>query len=385
MTEAVDVQRTTVNLLRLLNIYLAGAWGYCIGIRDAEWMVMKRTFNRWLALSSVAALIVVSGCSNPAADNSTEPASPATTPKAAAPTMKLTLAEPAEPASAKPSSAPKKAYVIGVSLLTQDDDFYKALKARLEEQGQKQHVNVEILSGDKDLNKQVNQVQNFIAKKVDAIILCPVDSTGIIAAVTAANQANIPVFTADIASKGGKVVSHVASDNVAGGALAGEFAGKILQGKGNVAILDLLTVTSVQDRVKGFKTALAKYPGIKIVADENVPDAKREEAVTKATNVLTAHPEINLIFGINDNVALGTLSALKSANKNEIFVVGFDAGPEAQNYISSGTSSLTADAIQFPHLIGMTTIDAVIRSLNGEAVPATIAVPTGIVTKESFK
>lgn len=347
---------------------------------------MKRVHRIWLAAASVAALIVVSGCSNPGAENANNSgATPNSTAPAATTALKLNLTEPPEPKEAVPSAAAKKPYHIGVSLLTQDDDFYRALKKGLEDQGAKQNVQMDILSADKDMGKQVNQVQDFIAKKVDAIVLCPVDSSSVVAVVTQANNANIPVFTADIASKGGKIVSHIASDNVAGGSLAGEFAGKLLNGKGNIAILDLKTVTSVQDRVNGFKAAIAKYPGIKIVADEDVPDAKRENAVPKATDLLTAHPEVNLIFGINDNVALGALSALKQANKGDISVVGFDAGQEAQNYISSGTSPLKADAIQFPHLIGMTTVDAIVRSLNGEQVPAKIAVPTGIVTKDSFQ
>jgi ribose transport system substrate-binding protein len=341
---------------------------------------MKRNFSAGFGMLGIAAMLLTIGCSTPPAENPTV----VDTSAGAAATPKLTLAEPAQPQDATPGGPAKKNYKIGVSLLTQDDEFYKALKQGLEDEGKKQNVTMDIVSGDKDLSKQVNQVQNFVSKGVDAIVLCPVDSAGIVGAVAQANKAGIPVFTADIASKGGTVVSHIASDNVEGGRLVGEFAGKLLNGKGNVAILDLKTVTSVQDRVRGFKEALAKFPGIKIVADEDVPDAKRENAVPKATNVLTAHPDINLIFGINDNCALGALSALQQANKSDIHVLGFDAGPEAQNYIASGTSPLKADAIQFPHLIGVCTVGAVIKSLNGEKVPATIAVPTGIVSKESF-
>lgn len=332
-------------------------------------------------------LLFVGGCTNKATEGGM-PADPAVSTKAAGTeggTPTLTIAEPPQPAEAIPSGPAKREYVIGVSLLTQDDEFYKALKAGLEAQGGKQKVKMEILSADKDLNKQINQVQNFVAKKVDAIVLCPVDSSGIIGAVTAANKANIPVFTADIASKGGDVVSHIASDNVEGGRLVGDFVGKTLNGKGNVAILNLKTITSVQERVAGFKEALAKYPDIKIVADEDVPDAKRENALPKATNVITAHPEVNVIFGINDPVALGAQAALQQANKTDVIVVGFDAVPEAQNYIASGKAQLKADAIQFPRLIGITTVDAIVRHLNGESVPAKLPVPTGLVTIDSFK
>lgn len=351
-----------------------------------------RFYNRaaWgAAVAGAAALGLSAGCTNPGAQSSSTDASPSAGTAAAggaspAATAALKLTEPTVPTIAIPSGPAKKAYKIGVSLLTRDDEFYKALEQGLRDEATKQKVEVNILSAEKDLSKQVNQIQTFIAEKDDAIILCPVDSQGVTAAVAQANAAKIPVFTADIASKGGKIVSHVASDNIQGGRLVGEYVGKtILNGKGNVAILDLSTVSSVQDRVRGFKEALAKYPNIKIVADQDVDGAKRENAVPKATNILTAHPEINVIFGINDPVALGAVSALKQVNNSTISVVGFDAVPEAQSYIRAG-GSLKADAIQYPHVIGAGTIDVIVKSLNGEPVPALIPIPSGLVTASSF-
>ncbi len=343
--------------------------------------MQSRSWRNSVVLSAVlATLVALGGCTNKGAQTSVGGPTPGATPAA------LQLPEPAEPQIAIPSAAAKKNYRIGVSLLTQDDPFYIALKQGMVKEAGMEHVTLLPLSADKDLNKQINQVQNFIAQKMDAIVVCPVDSAGIISAVQAANAAGIPVFTADIASDGGKVTCHIASDNVAGGKLVGEYVVQhLLHGTGKVAILDLKTVSSVQDRVRGFKEALAADPGIKIVADEDVPNATRENAVDKATNLLTANPDINVIFGINDPVALGTLSALQQMNKKNVDVVGFDATPEAQNYISSGTSALKADAIQFPDLIGKTTVDAIVKDLNGEPVPAKIPIPTGLVTVDSFK
>ncbi|CCW35557.1 monosaccharide ABC transporter substrate-binding protein, CUT2 family [Chthonomonas calidirosea] len=327
--------------------------------------------------------IGLAGCRNPAAAPHTSEATSGSSPSASA-HYTLNLPEPPEPAIAIPSSPAKRPYRIAVSLLTRDDDFYITLEKGLREEAAKEGVQLTVESGDKDLNKQINQVQNFVAQKYDAIILCPVDSQGVISAVTLANNAHIPVFTADITSNGGKIVSYIASDNVQGGRLVGEYAAKnLLHGKGEVAILDLSTVTSVQDRVRGFKQAIAQYPGIRIVADQDVPGAKRENALPVATDILTAHPHINLIFGINDPVALGALSALQQLNNKAVMVVGFDAGPEAQNYIASG-SQLKAEAIQYPHLIGKTAIDAVVKVLNGGTVPPKIAIPTGLVTQASF-
>jgi ribose transport system substrate-binding protein len=355
---------------------------------------MKPFFARAMSLGTLLCLSsLLAACSNQ--NNGTTPAAPTPAPpNASAPAesattqtsiLKLSLAEPPLPAAAVPSAPAKKPYKIGVSLLTRDDEFYKSLEQGLKDEAAKQKVDsgLTIASADKDLNKQINQVQNFIAQKVDAIVLCPVDSQGIASAVMAANQAHIPVFTADIAAKGGKVVAHIASDNVEGGRQDGEFLGKLLKGKGNIAILDLRTVTSVQDRVKGFKDALKAYPDIKIVEDQDVDGAKRENAVPKATNILTAHQDLNAIFGINDPVALGALSALQQLNKKDVVVIGFDAVPEAQIRIAAG-SQLKADAIQWPHVIGGATIDAIVKSLNGETVPSIIPVATGLVTQDSF-
>ncbi len=338
----------------------------------------KRQYNAVIALWSTAALLLA-GCTNKAAENLPAPVNVASK-------QTLTLPEPPEPSIAVLSAPANKNYTVGVSLLTQDDPFYIALKKGMVKEAAKEKITLVPLSADKDLNKQINQVQNFIAQRVNAIVICPVDSEGVISAVQAANNAHIPVFTADITANGGKIVSYIASDNVQGGRLAGEYAAKtLLHGTGNVAILDLKTVSSVEDRVKGFKEALAAYPGIHVVSDIDVPNATRENAVDKATNLLTANPNINLIFGCNDPVALGTLSALKQMNKTDVSIVGYDATPEAQNYIATGTSMLKADAIQFPDLIGKTTVDAIIKYLGGTPVPAQIPIPTGLVTPASFK
>ncbi|HET6386041.1 MAG TPA: substrate-binding domain-containing protein [Armatimonadota bacterium] len=352
---------------------------------------MRSLIGRSAALFTALSLAVLlsacsggGGSSNGSTGGTMAPVKTAGGPAAAGGNYTLKLTEPSIPTAAIPSGPAKKPYKIGVSLLTRDDEFYKALEKGLKDEGAKQKLQVIVESGDKDLNKQIGEVQDFVAQKVDAIVLCPVDSQGIISAVTQANKANVPVFTADIASEGGKVVCHIASDNVQGGRLVGDYLGKtLLKGKGTVAILDDRTVSSVQDRVKGFKDAIQRYPGIKIVTDEDVNNATRENAVPKATDIVTAHPDLNAFFGINDPVALGALSALQQLNNKKVMIVGFDAVPEAQNYIASG-SQLKADAIQYPHVIGETTIDAITRYLNGQSVPPSIPIPTGLVTPESF-
>lgn len=280
----------------------------------------------------------------------------------------------------KPETTSTK--TIGVTLLTRAHVFYKDLEEGLKSEAAKNGYELIITAGEFDLGKQSAQIEDFITRKVDAIILCPVDSRGVGPAVKKANDAKIPVFTADIAAQEGEVVCHIASDNVAGGRLAGEYLGKILNGKGNVAIIGQPTVTSVLDRVQGFKDAIAKFPDIKIVADVN-GEGVRDKAMQAAVDILQAHPDLSGMFGINDDSALGALDAVLQFNRENVSIIGYDAIPAAVDAIKKGTA-LKADVIQHPRNIGETTMMQIKDYFSGIAVPKVVPVDVGILDKESL-
>jgi ribose transport system substrate-binding protein len=273
---------------------------------------------------------------------------------------------------------------IGVTLLTEAHVFYQDLKRGLLEAADSLDVELHIVAGEWDLARQTAQVQNFINRGVDAIVVAPVNSSGIVSAVGEANDAAIPVFTADIAADGGEVVSHIASDNRQGGRLLGEFLASRLGGKGNIAILDQPTVTSVRDRVAGFRDALEAYPDIKIVASLAVERGLRDVAMQKTDNLLAGGRRVDAIFGSNDDCALGALASVQAAGRSDILIVGYDATPEARTAIAGGTS-LIADAVQDPVAIGRRTVETVVRYLRGEDVPPFIAVPVSLVTRDSLE
>jgi len=271
---------------------------------------------------------------------------------------------------------------IGVSLLTRAHVFYKDLEEGLKSEAAKNGYELIITAGEFDLGKQSAQIEDFITRKVDAIILCPVDSRGVGPAVRKANEAKIPVFTADIAAQEGEVVCHVASDNVAGGRLGGEYMAKILGGKGEVAIIGQPTVTSVLDRVDGFKAAIAKFPDMKIVADVN-GEGLRDKAMQKAIDILQSHPNLSGIFGINDDSALGALDAVLQFKRDNISIIGYDAIPAAVEAITRGTP-LKADVVQYPVKIGEATVAKIRDYFSGVQVPKIVPVEVGIVDKESL-
>ena len=280
----------------------------------------------------------------------------------------------------KKAGSPGK--TIGVSLLTRAHIFYRDLEQGLRDEASKKGFTLIITTAEFDLSKQTAQIEDFIARKVDAIVVCPVDSRGIGAGIRKANEAGIPVFTADIAAQEGTVVAHIASDNVAGGRLAGEYLAKALGDKGSVAVINQPAITSVLDRVQGFREAMAKHPGIKLVADVN-GEGVRDKAMQAAADVLQAHPDLKGIFGINDDSALGALDAVQQFKRSGVVIIGYDATPPAVDAIRRG-SALKADVIQHPHLIGVTTVQKTAEFFAGEKLPHVVPVEVGIVDQQSL-
>ena len=277
----------------------------------------------------------------------------------------------------------KSTKTIGVSLLTRGHIFYRDLEEGLKTEADKFGYELIITSAEWDLGKQISQIEDFISRKVDAIIVCPVDSKGIGSGITEANNAGIPVFTADIAAEEGMVVSHIASDNVQGGKLAGEYLAKLLNGKGNVAIINQPAITSVLDRVTGFREAISKYPDIKVVADVN-GQGVRDRSLQVTADVLQANPKLDGIFGINDDTALGALDAVNQFNRKGIFIIGYDATPPAVDAILKGTP-LKADVVQYPKQIGIKTIEIINDHFNNKNVPKYVPVEVGMADKESLQ
>lgn len=274
-----------------------------------------------------------------------------------------------------PSGSQKKK--IGVSLLARTDVFYRDMEDAMKAAAEANGFELIVQSGDKDLAKQQSQIDNFILQKVAAIILCPTDTQGIAPAIERANQAGIPVFTADIAASGGKVVAHVASDNVAGGKLAGDFVVRTLGGEGKVAVIGHPEVQSVIDREKGF-TDVISTNGKMTLLPTIAAGGKRDRALKAAEDILQGNPDVKAIFCINDETALGALQALEAKGAQGVIIVGFDAAPEAVEKIKAGTA-LKASVAQQPKEIGRMTIEAIAKHLKGEKVDPIIAVPVTLV------
>jgi ribose transport system substrate-binding protein len=320
--------------------------------------------------AALAALAGLAACGSSSDSSSSASASPPGSPSGST----------SDVAGANASAAAK---TIGVSIQNREAQFYQEMEAGMKAEAAKFGYTVTVVDASRDNSKQQSQVEDFISQKVGAIVLTPYDSQAIGSAIVEANTAGVPVFTADIAnaSKRGTVVAHVASDNVQGGGEAAKLVCAALgKAGGAVAIVDEPEVTSVQDRVRGFKAGLAAgCPSAKVVADID-GGGERSKANSVAEDILQSHKDLKAIFGINDDSALGASRAVEAAGlKGKVAVVGYDATPEARVAIASG--AMYGDAIQHPDQIGAKTIDAIHAYFTGKKPAARISVAVGTYTK----
>jgi ribose transport system substrate-binding protein len=275
---------------------------------------------------------------------------------------------------------------IGVSLLTLDNPFFKVIGDHITAEGKKHGYETIVVSGEKDVARQSNQVKDFIVKKVSAIVLSPCDSKAIGPVIREANAAGIPVLTVDIPYRGGdaKIVTQVATDNFGGGKEAARAMIEALgESGGEVAVLHFKQAESCQLRVAGFREVIdahnAQAAGkIEIVAELESGGAK-DVGYKAAEDVLQAHGDLRGIFAINDPAALGARAALEKAGKTQIVIVGFDGQPEGKQAIKEG--KIYADPIQFPDKMGVEIVRAIVRHSKGEELPPEMLIPTSLYRK----
>jgi ribose transport system substrate-binding protein len=250
-------------------------------------------------------------------------------------------------------------------------------KAKAKELG----YNLTVLDSQNDTAKELSNVEDALNQNVKALLLNPVDSDAAKAAVREAKAQKVPVLTLDRSAKGVTVTSHIASDNVAGGKLAGELIVKQLDGKGNVVELQGQPGTdAARDRSNGFRQALAAAPGLKIVASQPA-NFDRTQGLNVMENILQAHPKVDAVFAADDEMALGAIKAIQAA-RLKVVVVGFDGTPDAVAAVKNGT--MYATIAQQPSLIGSLGVEEADKVIKGQPAPASVPVALKVVDESSL-
>ncbi|MFZ5753137.1 MAG: ribose ABC transporter substrate-binding protein RbsB, partial [Bacillota bacterium] len=269
--------------------------------------------------------------------------------------------------STKPEPAKKDEKTkMGLVISTLNNPFFVTLKEGAEAKAKELGVELIVLDSQNDSTKELANVEDLVTKGVKLILINPTDSKAVANAIKVANDKKIPVITLDRGADGGEVKAHIASDNVAGGKMAGEFIIEKLGGKGKVVELEGIPGTSAaRDRGKGFNDAIGSKPEIKVVAKQ-VADFDRQKGLAVMENILQAQKEINAVFAHNDEMALGALKAIESAKRTGIIVVGFDATDDAVKAVNEG--KLAATVAQQPSQIGSLGVETAAKVLKGETV-----------------
>lgn len=266
---------------------------------------------------------------------------------------------------------------IALAVSTLDNPFFVTLKEGAEKKAKELGYNLVVLDSQNDPAKELSNVEDVTVRGAKVLLINPTDSEAVGTAVAVANKKNIPVITLDRGANKGDVVSHIASDNVAGGKMAGDFIAEKVGKNAKVIQLEGIAGTSAaRERGEGFKQAIEANQ-FELLASQPA-DFDRTKGLNVMENLLASHGSAKAVFAQNDEMALGALRAIKASGKN-ILVVGFDGTDDAVKAVNGG--QLAATIAQQPEKIGELGIEAADKVLKGEKVDAQIPVPLKVVTK----
>ena len=282
-------------------------------------------------------------------------------------------------ATANSSAALHGAVTVGLSISTMNNPFFVALRDGAQAEAKAVGINLITVDAQNDAAKQIASVEDLIQKKVPVILLNPTDSDAVANVVREATAAGIKVISLDRAVNGAQVSSHIASDNAAGGRMAGEFLLRKLGGEGNLVELEGIPGSSAaRERGKGFESAIAGKPGVKLVTEQPA-NFDRAQGLSVMENILQGNKDIQGVFAQNDEMALGAQRAIEEAGLKNVAIVGFDATPDAVAAVKAG--KLAATVQQKPELIGKLGVDTAKLLIDGKPVDRNIPVPLALITQ----
>ncbi|AGB44019.1 ABC transporter substrate-binding protein [Mesorhizobium australicum] len=284
-----------------------------------------------------------------------------------------------------PASA-KDLNKVGISVGLLGNPFFVATIKGIEDAARKINPKVEVtsVSADYDLNKQVSQVDSFIAAGVDVIMLNAVDAKAIAPAVKKAQAAGIIVAAFDVSAPGADVT--VMTNNVKAGEEACQYLVDHTGGKGDYVILNGPASSSILERVKGCKNVLAQHPDIKILSDDQNAEGSRDGGLKVFQSLLTRFDKIDAVFAINDPTAIGAELAAKQLNRSEFIFTAVDGAPDIEKELSSGKSMIKASASQDPYVMAGQSLTMAADLLAGKKpAEATVLLDPKLITAENLK
>lgn len=267
--------------------------------------------------------------------------------------------------------------------------FWKSVEAGARQAGEEEGVDI-VWKGplkENDRAQQIALVEQFVSEGVDGIVLAPLDDRALIRPVRSAGESHIPVVIIDSALQGqvGRdFTSFVATDNRKGGRLAGQHMARLLEGKGDVVLLRYqVGSASTTNREEGFLEALAPFPEIRLLVENQYAGATAGEAIQKSQQLLDELRRADGIFCPNESSTYGMLVTLRKNNlAGSVKFVGFDASPELVEAL--GRDEIQGLVVQNPFRMGYEGVHAVLRRIQGGEVSPRIDTGVELVTRENL-
>ncbi|MDH5921152.1 ribose ABC transporter substrate-binding protein RbsB [Vibrio splendidus] len=266
---------------------------------------------------------------------------------------------------------------MAIVLSTLNNPFFVTMKDGAEAKAEELGYKLIVLDSQNDPSKELSNIEDLTIRGVKAILINPTDSDAVSNAIRIANRSNIPVLTLDRGASRGDVVSHIASDNVIGGEMAGHFIMEKVGEKAKVIQLEGIAGTSAaRERGEGFMNAV-NGSDLELLASQPA-DFDRTKGLNVMENLLAANPDVQAVFAQNDEMALGALRAVQASGK-DVMIVGFDGTEDGIAAVNRGL--LGATVAQQPDLIGSLGIEMADKVLKGETVEEYVPVPLKIIAK----
>ena len=268
---------------------------------------------------------------------------------------------------------------IGMVLSTLNNPFFVNMKDGAEKEAEKLGYDLVVLDSQNDPAKERANVEDLVQLGVIALLINPTDSDAVVKTVEVANKSNIPVITLDRQANGGKITSHIASDNIKGGEMAAEYVlDKFKDEKGPINVVEIQGIpgaSATRDRGEGFHNIMDKND--KFISIQ-AADFDRQKGLQVMENIIQANPNIQVVFAQNDEMALGAVKAIKASGINAL-VIGFDGNDDAKDSIDA--NEMTATIAQQPDLIGALGVELANKIYNGESIKDKIAADLKVYTK----
>jgi len=285
-----------------------------------------------------------------------------------------------------PGAEARQLRTVGVIVADLDNPFFAQVGESIEEAAKRligPDVTVTVRSSGYDLDRQIQQIDEFIAQGTDLLFINAVDTQNIGAAVARARQAGIVVVAVDVRANGAQAT--VTSDNGAAGRMACDYLARRLGGKGDVLILNGPPVSSVLERVRGCKAELARFPDIRVLPDDEDCGGSLEGGLSHMTDMLTKYPRLGAAFAINDPTAIGADIAAARARRTEFFIVSVDGSPLGAETLGQPGTRLAATVAQSPRVMAEKAVAFGIDLFSGRSLDRdTVEIPVNLLTSENI-